>query len=173
MPETNPRYFAFREQSMKYLQRVFDKYKGIALYISSVRRFRKRIINAHYVVNAVVIVTVIAIVFFDAVMDVTVLTIVDISNPLMTIVAYWGEESSLSADVTSTRNPDWPELSNYIRGQVEVDVCLLSFSCPLLWVSALIWGENRLSLTNRSASLLHQPISSLCVWKYVSQYWSH
>lgn len=103
IPVINPRYFAFRKQSMKYLQRVFDKYKGIALYISSVRRFRKWIINAHYVVNAAVIVIVIVIVFFDAVMDVTVLTVVvDVSNPLMTIVAYRGEKSSLSADVTLT-----------------------------------------------------------------------
>jgi len=63
-----------------------------------VRRFRKRIINTHCVVNAVVIITVIAIVFFDAVMDV----VVDVSNPLMTIVVYRGEESSLSVDVTPT-----------------------------------------------------------------------
>lgn len=102
IPVINLWYFAFREQSMRYLQRVFDKYKGIMLYISSVCRFRKWIINAHYVVNAAVIVIVIAIVFFD-VMDVTVLiVVVDVSNPLMTIVAYRGEKSSLSADVTLT-----------------------------------------------------------------------
>lgn len=56
-----------------------------------------------YYVNAVVIFTVIAIVFFDAVMNVTVLiVVVDVSNPLMTIVVYRGEKSSLSADVTPT-----------------------------------------------------------------------
>lgn len=65
--------------------------------MSSVRR---RIINAYYVVYATVIIAVIAIVFFDAVMNVTVVT--DVSNPLMTIVVYRGEESALSGNVTPT-----------------------------------------------------------------------
>jgi len=89
-----PGIIGFREELTKYLQRVFDARNDIATDQLCIVP-RTGIINAHYVVITVIIITDIAIIFFDSVTNVIILVavaavaaVVDVSNPLMTIVVY-------------------------------------------------------------------------------------